>query len=94
MDRCIDLLVEPSLNLGTPLGSVCEVAFEQETTSIETLLEGFSGWQSFIDEACAIARANEIREANAALVCYDLLVEAPLNHWDGIHFLGTFRVGL
>ncbi len=91
MDRCTDGVIEPSLNLDVPLSSICEVTFESETVPVRELLEGFSGWETFVDEACEIAALNGLNEANGALVCYYLLCDAPPNQWPGVLFLGTFR---
>jgi hypothetical protein len=91
LDRCTDEVIEPSLQLPVPLSAICEVAFEEKPVSVRQLLEGFSGWESFIDEACEVAALNEVSMANGALVCYYLLCDAPASHWPGILFLGTFK---
>jgi hypothetical protein len=91
MDRCTEERIEPSLMLSEPLSSICEVTFEPAPLPVRTLLEGFSGWETFVDEACEVAALNGIAEANGALVCYYLLCDAPPKHWPGITFLGTFR---
>lgn len=91
MDRCTDEVIEPSLKLSDPLSSVCEIAFEEKPVPVRELLEGFSGWENFVNEACEVAVLNGVEVANGALVCYYLLCDAPANHWPGIIFLGTFR---
>jgi hypothetical protein len=91
MDRCTDSSIEPSLNLPQPLSSICEVAYEPDPISIRTLLEGFSGWETFVDEACEVAALNGVEKANGVLVCYYLLCDAPPSRWPGILYLGTFQ---
>lgn len=91
MDRCTDVSIEPSLNLPGPLSSICEVAFEESPVPVRELLEGFSGWENFVNEACEVAALNGVKMANGALVCYYLLCDAPSNYWPGIIFLGTFQ---
>jgi len=91
MDRCTDESIEPSLGLSAPLSSICEVAFETNPVSVRALLEGFSGWETFVDEACKAAALNGVTEANGALVCYHLICEALPEEWPGSLYLGTFQ---
>jgi hypothetical protein len=80
------------LNLKVPLGSICEVSFEFTPIPIEKLLEGFSGWRSFVDEFVKIAAERGLVTANAALVCYYLKCEDTPQLWDKMHFLGSCGV--
>jgi len=91
MDNCTNEVIEPSLKLSDPLSSICEVTFEAEPVSVRELLEGFSGWESFVEEACQVAELNGVGRANGALVCYYLLCDAPPTFWPGVIYLGTFR---
>lgn len=91
MDRCTDGLIEPSLRISPPLSDICEVAFEAQPLPVRKLLEGFSGWEDFLDEASEVALLNGMETANGALVCYQLRCDAKPNHWPGILYLGTFR---
>lgn len=90
MDECTDHFIEPSLRLGVPLSAICEVAFETAPIPLRQLLEGFSGWESFVDRACEAASRLGLGEANAALVCYALLCDAEPKQWQGVTFLGSF----
>lgn len=89
MDHCTDVIIEPSLKLTQPLASICEIAFENDPVPIRQLLEGFSGWETFVDEACKIAASLGAEKANGALVCYYLYCNAPPDHWPGVLYLGT-----
>jgi len=78
------------LNLKTPIESICEISFEGESVSIRELLEGFSGWESFIEDAANAARRSGAESANAALVCYYLKCEDAPTVWGQLRFLGSF----
>jgi hypothetical protein len=91
MDRCTDEVIEPDLKLECPLSSTCEVAFVTDLVPVSELLEGFSGWEAFVDEASAVAALNGVSEANGALVCYYLRCDASPHAWPGVVYLGTFE---
>ena len=82
--------IRESLGFKKPLVSFCEVAFETEVVPIRILLEGFSGWRSFVDRAEEVANERNLRTANAALVCYYVKCEDAPEIWDNMHFLGSF----
>lgn len=90
MDVFTDQIVEPCLKLPVPMSSICEVTFEGNMYPVRILLEGFSGWESFIDEACEVAALNGFEEGNGVLVCYHLLCEARPTEWEGGLYLGSF----
>jgi hypothetical protein len=90
MDICMDTQIEPSLGLSVPMSAICEVGFEAEVVPLRSLLEGFSGWQTFIDEACRAGKELRVGAANGALVCYHLRCDAPADFWTGLNFLGSF----
>jgi hypothetical protein len=90
-DRCVDADISPALNLSVPISSVCEVTFEQSSIPVAQLLEGFSGWETFIDQCTQKATALGIRAANAALICYYLRCEDAPERWGEMHFLGSFQ---
>jgi len=75
-----DKVIEPSLKLGIPLSSICEVTFEAESKTVRSLLKGFSGWETFVDEACKAAALNGVVQANGALICYYLRCDATPAH--------------
>lgn len=91
MDRITDEIVESSLKLNVPLSSICEVTFEGRSIPVRNLLEGFSGWETFVDAACEAAALNGVTHANGALVCYHLLCDASFDHWPEIFYLGTLQ---
>lgn len=91
MNECVDRTVEPSLHLQKPLSAICEVCFEDSALPLRQLLEGFSGWQYFIDQACHAGASMGVETANSALVCYYLHCEAPADAWRDITFLGSFE---
>jgi hypothetical protein len=89
-DHCVDKDVTPILGLGTPIESICEISFEKQSVSIAELVQGFSGWETFIDEVNAAAKSQGIEKANSALVCYYVkCIEAPIK-WGRLAFLGSF----
>src|SRR5205823_795367 len=59
-DKCVDKVVVPALKLGTPLESVCEIAFERQQVPLRSLIQGFSGWDTFIDDAVEAAKSKGI----------------------------------
>jgi hypothetical protein len=91
MDNCTDKQIEPSLRLPVPMSAICEVGFEAEEMPLRQLLEGFSGWQSFIDQACHAGMDLGVKAANGALICYYLRCDAPADYWSGMRFLGSFK---
>jgi len=84
--------VEARLNLPEELSAISEVAYDEEATSIRELLEGFSGWKSFVDDAVAAAEKANVKNANAALVCYHLRCSEAPTAWGNLIFLGSFLV--
>jgi hypothetical protein len=89
-DRCVDGPITKTLGLKTPLASICETSFEDEPQPLRKLIQGFSGWKSFIDQAEEVATARGIQTANVALVCYYLKCEGAPEQWEKLHFLGSF----
>jgi hypothetical protein len=90
-DLACDGHLEPKLCLPTSLAAICEVSFEGRDTNIEVLLHGFSGCDSFIEQAKEVANAKGLSVANAALVCYHLSCEGSDSSIGGLRFLGTFN---
>jgi hypothetical protein len=91
LDTAIDGEVEPLLKLKSPLASIAEIAYEEHPVDVSKLLEGFSGWRSFVEAAASAARLKQVVDANAALVCYHLrCVDAP-DSWGSLTFLGSFE---
>ncbi len=88
-DLALDRDVEARLKLPAPLAAIAEVAFEGDAIPTRKLLEGFSGWESFIEEA-ATASAKKAASANSALVCYRLRCTDTPDSWGDLIFLGTF----
>jgi len=76
--------------LKTPIESICEISFEAEAIGLRELLEGFSGWETFIEEAVTAGRKMGVERANAALVCYYLKCEDAPGAWGQLNFLGSF----
>jgi hypothetical protein len=89
-DQSVDEDVAKRLNLRTPIESICEVSFERRTVSVRELLEGFSGWEKFIEESANAGRRLGVDSANAALVCYYLKCEDAPDMWGQLRFLGSF----
>lgn len=90
-DEAAEREVEALLKLPLSLASIAEVAFEEDATSTRALLEGFSGWETFIEPAVRVAQAKNVPTANSALVCYDLQCENPPASFGSLIFLGTFQ---
>ena len=91
MNDCMDKLIEPSLELSGPMSAISEVSLEADAMPLRQLLEGFSGWRTFIDTASRAGVNLGIETANGALVCYYLSCDAPVDFWSGIKFLGSFE---
>ena len=89
-DRCTDGPITKALGLKTDLASVCEIAYEDEAVPVRKLIEGFSGWESFVEHAEKAAKARGVTTANAVLVCYYVKCEDAPAVWDKMHFLGSF----
>jgi hypothetical protein len=89
-DRSVDTDVTQRLNLKTPIESICEISFDTEAVGLRELLKGFSGWETFIEEAVNAGRKMRIEKANAALVCYYLKCEDAPATWGQLNFLGSF----
>lgn len=90
-DHCVDKVVVPLLKLSVPISSICEIDFADTKKSITSLLEGFSGCETFIDSACRAAVKMEVLTANSALVCYYLRCEDAPSKWGDLCFLGSFE---
>ena len=88
----VDDHVSPLLSLKTPISSICEVAFQEESTPLDELLDGFSGFESFIEDALRAATAQKISAANCALICYHLECQDAFDSWGELKFLGSFNV--
>jgi len=88
-DRSIDDSIVPKLNLPTAIESICEVSFEVESVEVRKLLEGFSGWKTFVQDAVEAARKLGLESANAALVCYFVRCEDAPTSWGQLWFLGS-----
>lgn len=89
-DKCVDADVVQKLRLAVPIESICEVAFEKEPVTVRQLVNGCSGWETFIQEAEGAAQQVGCLSANAILVCYYLkCTEAP-KQWGNLWFLGSF----
>ncbi|MCC6355219.1 MAG: hypothetical protein IT577_15110 [Verrucomicrobiae bacterium] len=89
-DKAVDDDVAKRLGLSVPLESICEISFETEPVPIRRLIEGFSGWQTFVDAAESAALTLGCEKANAALVCYYLKCSDAPGMWGQLHFLGSF----
>jgi hypothetical protein len=89
-DKCVDKKVAPALHLGAPLESICEIAFERQECEPRSLIQGFSGWQTFVEDAVRVAASKGIARANSALVCYYLRCTDAPDNWGDLHFLGSF----
>ena len=89
-DRSVDADVVRRLNLKVPIESICEISFEAKSVGVRQLLEGFSGWETFVDEAVNEARKLGIEKANAALICNYLKCDDAPSTWGQVLFLGSF----
>ena len=89
-DKCIDTEVTERLALPTHIESISEADFQQRAISIRQLVEGFSGWHTFIKQVEARAAVLGISTANAAFACYFVECEEAPEQWGPFHFLGTF----
>lgn len=91
LDEAVDRDVAARLELKVHLSRIAEHTFSEQATDVRTLLEGFSGWRTFIEEAVAIAEKKSMPPLNSAFVCYHLqCVDAP-EKWGAFTFLGCFR---
>ncbi len=89
-DQSVDQDVAKRLGLKTPIESICEISFEVERIGLRELLQGFSGWETFIENATNAANKLGVTSANAALVCYYLKCEDAPTNWGRLCFLGSF----
>ena len=90
-DDHIEQEIVPRLGLPVPIAKICEIGFSHPAQSVEELLQGFSGCNSFIHAAAKVASALDIKTVNSALVCYYLqCTEAP-TQWGRMAFLGSFN---
>lgn len=90
-DHCVDSAVVPLLKLGVPITSICEVDFAETKKTIKSLLDGFSGYESFGESAYKRALEMGVSAANSALVCYYLQCEDAPSKWGSLTFLGSFK---
>lgn len=90
-DSYLDGPLKEALGLQRELASICEVFFQDKPGPVEEVLEGFSGYGSFIDKAVEVAKVRGIDLANAALVCYYVKCEGAAETWGKLHFLGSFK---
>ena len=89
-DYCVDHTIVKLLKLDVEIASICEVSFETTEVPIRKLLEGFSGWEGFVEQAESEASIKGIAKANSALVCNYLKCEDAPNLWGTMTFLGSF----
>jgi hypothetical protein len=89
-DQSVHRDVTSVLNLNVAIESICEISFEANIVSLHRLLEGFSGWQTFIEKAAHAGKEKGIERANAALICYYLKCENAPTKWGQLCFLGCF----
>jgi hypothetical protein len=89
-DCSVDDDVAALLEMDDEIEEMCEVAFEEKPLPIRKLLNGFSGWESFIDQAAQAAEKLGLTSANGALVCYHLKFDEAPPAWGGLQFLGSF----
>lgn len=90
-DQFVDGVLAPLLRLPTHISAICEVTFEEEPKSIDELLHGFSGWQTFTPAATATAKAKRTPPANAAIICYYVDCVDAKDDWGKMTFIGTFN---
>lgn len=90
-DKCVNVEVVKQLALPTPIESVCEIAFEPKPVSLQQLIQGFSGWKTFMPQVEHAAASCGVQSANAALVCYYVKCEDAPELWGSLHFLGSFE---
>ena len=90
-DKCVNVEVVKRLALPTPIETVCEIAFEPKPVSLQQLIQGFSGWKTFMPQVEHAAASCGVQSANAALVCYYVKCEDAQELWGRLHFLGSFE---
>ena len=89
-DRCVDKGIAAKLRLDAALASICEVTYQPEPMDLRHLPDGFSGGETFCEQAASAAASRGMATANCALVCsYLACFEAP-DDWGGLIFLGSF----
>jgi hypothetical protein len=89
-DKCVNVEVTKRLALQTPIESVCEIAFELKPVPLQQLIQGFSGWETFMPQVECAATSHGVQSANAALVCYYVKCEDAPESWGELRFLGSF----
>ncbi len=89
-ENAIDRFLVPKLRLNVPIESICEVSFESTPVSVSALLEGFSGFITYQEQAIDVANLKEIKNANSAIVCFHLMCEGFPDVLEGLTFLGSF----
>jgi len=89
-DESVNVEVTKRLALKTPIESVCEIAFEPKPVPLQQLIQGFSGWETFMPQVERAAASRGVQSANAALVCYYVKCEDAPKLWGQLHFLGSF----
>jgi hypothetical protein len=79
------------LELSCHVTAISEGTVEPVARPVHDLLEGFSGYRTFIDAATSAALARGLVAANAAIVCYHLEIEEGQQpDIDGMIFIGSF----
>jgi hypothetical protein len=73
-DECVNAEVTKQLALQIPIESVCEMAFEIKPVSLQQLIQGFSGWKTFMPQVERAAESRGVQSVNAALVCYFVIM--------------------
>jgi hypothetical protein len=90
-DQHIDEYITPALGLKIPLDRICELSFEEVDLPIGKLLEGFSQYKTFIDEAERKSILLGVQSANSVLVCYSLCCIEVSEKWGEMFFIGSIQ---
>ncbi|GEP41897.1 hypothetical protein [Brevifollis gellanilyticus] len=88
-DECVEREISSRLGHAVEISEICKVSFEFEPKPVEVLLDGFSGCESFISSAAAVAASHGVVSANAAIVCYHLEFRNAPQTWSDLLFLGS-----
>lgn len=91
LDEAVDRDVAERLKLKVHLSRIAEHTFNDQSTDVRTLLEGFSGWRTFVEEAVATAERRSMPLLNSAFVCYHLQCTDAPEKWGAFTFLGFSR---
>ena len=82
--------VEPRLKLTIDLSRIAESTFSESPSSVRDLLEGFSGWRTFIEQAVTAAEKKSLPALNSAFVCFHLDCSDAPEAWGKFSFIGCF----